>query len=320
MSKILITGGAGFIGCNFINYWHEKHPNDELVCIDKLTYAGVNKKEVKDKCEFLHADVRSVCNYEENSFDYIIHFAAETHVDNSIRDADPFIQTNIEGTYELLKFAKANTDLKKFIHISTDEVYGDTRQGGIVPKNTPFDEYDILKPSNPYSASKVAGEALVQSYIRTFGFPAIIVRPSNNYGFYQFEEKFTPKIIKQMIKKKPIHISKNNPMRDWLWVEDTCRAIEILLDRGQVGEIYNVAGNDEQTIENIAKEINRLGGNYSEILADWDRPGEDLRYYINDDKIRSLGFKNEGRILDKLPDMVDFYTVKFEEEKARGKK
>lgn len=327
MKKILISGGAGFIGCNFILYWNQKYPNDQLYCIDKLTYAGINYPYINDKCNFIHADIRFINHKKDipTDFDYIIHLAAESHVDNSIANATEFVMTNVLGTYEMLKFGLKNKSLKKFIHISTDEVYGDNNKKSPIFRQDkekmithidgiceiPFDENDRCEPSNPYSASKLAGDALILSYIRTFNLPGIILRPSNNYGFYQYEEKFLPKMIRLMMKKKPMTISGLLPTRDWLFVEDTCQAIDLIIQSGQIGEIYNIVGEDVHSIKEIAEKINELGGRLSKIEATYQRPGEDKHYLINGMKLNALGFQRTGNIMKMLPDLIDWYSSTY---------
>lgn len=291
--KILVTGGAGFIGTNFIYYELEKHSKDSIVCVDKLTYAG-NAENLKralgyDNFRFVRADI---CDrkamyklFENEKFDVVVNFAAESHVDRSIENPEVFLQTNIMGTQVLL-----DTSLKygvgRFHQISTDEVYGD------LPIDRPdlfFTETTPLNPSSPYSASKASADLLAGAYHRTYGLPVTISRCSNNYGPYQFPEKLIPLMIVNALsnKKLPVY-GKGLNIRDWLYVEDHCKAVDMIIRKGKAGEIYNIGGHNEMRNIDIVKLIcNALGKNEELIEFVADRKGHDLRYAINPEKIRN---------------------------------
>lgn len=233
--KILITGGAGFIGCNFVRYMLKRYPNEEIIVLDKLTYAGriENLQDVIDKITFIKGDI---CDKEEvekvKECDVIFNFAAETHVDRSITDAGVFVQTDVFGTYNLLEYARKN-DVEKYIQISTDEVYGSVMEGS-------FKEEDVLDPSSPYSASKAGADLLVNAYHKTYGLPILITRSSNNFGPFQYPEKLIPVLILNALHDKtlPIYGDGQN-VRDWIYVLDNCEAIDVLFRKGKIGEIYN---------------------------------------------------------------------------------
>ncbi|MBI4710682.1 MAG: dTDP-glucose 4,6-dehydratase [Nitrospirae bacterium] len=241
--RLLVTGGCGFIGSNFIRHMLKKYPEYEVVNLDALTYAGhpENLKGInKDKrYHFRHGRIEDAGLVADllGSVDCVINFAAESHVDRSIIDAQPFLLTNIMGTQVLLEAVK-ELKIKKFVHISTDEVYGTLWDKG------KFTEENPLKPNSPYSASKASGDLLVRAYSETYGIPAVIVRPSNNYGSYQFPEKFIPLMITNLLMDRPVPVyGKGENVRDWLFVEDCCAAIDCILHNGRAGEIYNAGGN-----------------------------------------------------------------------------
>ncbi len=283
--KILITGGCGFIGSNFIHYWRENHPEDEVFNLDKLTYAG-NLASLKDiesaqNYHFIKGDIgdKELVDKVMAGMDTVVHFAAESHVDNSIKDAAPFIMTNLVGTYVLLE-AAVKHKIKKFHHISTDEVFGSLDLGSSLK----FNEQTLYDPSSPYSASKAGSDHLVKAYGRTFGLPVTMTNCSNNYGPYQNGEKFIPKIITNLLedKKVPVYGDGLN-VRDWLYVEDHCRAIDLVLEKGNIGQTYCIgAMNDEVSNLDIVKKIlNILGKGEEMIEFVTDRPGHDRRYAID---------------------------------------
>lgn len=296
--KILITGGAGFIGSNFIYYMLNKYKNYSIVCIDNLTYAG-NLETLKyalDKkmFKFINADItdreKIFSIFEEEEFDYVVNFAAESHVDNSILNPAIFIKTNVIGTQVLMDASKMY-NIKRFHQVSTDEVYGDLP---LDRKELSFNEQNKLKPSSPYSASKASADLLVLSYYRTFGFPATISRCSNNYGPFHFPEKLIPLVIKNALENKPIPVyGTGNNIRDWLHVDDHCNAIDLIIHKGKNGVIYNVGGNQEKTniyIVNLILDLLNKSKNLIKFVE--DRKGHDLRYAIDSSKIRNeLGWK-----------------------------
>ncbi len=291
--RLLVTGGCGFIGSNFIRYILKNYPSYEIINIDALTYAGnrENLYDVEDspRYRFIHGrieDIETVKNAVKDA-DAVVHFAAESHVDRSIVDAQPFLKTNIIGTQVLLD-ASRNVGIKRFIHISTDEVYGTFQSD-----EGEFTEEDPLKPNSPYAASKASADLLVRSYIITYEFPAIIIRPSNNYGPFQLPEKFIPLMVTNLIDglKVPVY-GKGLNIRDWLFVEDTCRAIDMVLHKGKIGEIYNVGGgNERRNIEVVRTVLSLMQKDEKEIEFVPDRPGHDYRYSVNYSKIsRQLGW------------------------------
>jgi len=301
---ILITGGAGFIGSNFVKYILKEHPEYEVIVLDKLTYAGrlENLKEVMDKIKFIKGDI---CRKEDirkvGRCDVIINFAAESHVDRSIKEPEAFIKTDVYGTYNLLEYAREN-DIKRYIQISTDEVYGSREVGS-------FSEDDSLSPSSPYSASKAAADLLCIAYYKTYGLPIIITRSSNNYGPYQYPEKLIPVLILNALQNKPLPIyGDGKNVRDWLFVEDNCRAIDLVLQRGKVGEIYNIAAENERMNIEIARFIlKELSKPQSLIKFVKDRPGHDRRYSLNTEKIRKLGWEPVHSFEEALRKTIRWY-------------
>lgn len=288
----LITGGAGFIGSNFLFYMRNTHPEDTLVCVDKLTYAG-NLHTLKPLCacpqfHFYRADIadRTAMDdvFQEEQPDVVVNFAAESHVDRSIEMPEVFLKTNILGTSVLLDECRAH-GVARFHQVSTDEVYGD------LPLHRPdllFTEETPLRTSSPYSASKASADLLVQSYHRTYGLPVTISRCSNNYGPYQFPEKLVPLMISEAQRHQPLPVyGEGLNVRDWLYVEDHCRAIDLILERGRVGEIYNIGGhNERRNIDVVKKILDLLDRPESLISYVTDRKGHDLRYAIDSAKIR----------------------------------
>ena len=289
MNNILVTGGCGFIGSNFIHYMLE-HYDYNIVNLDALTYAG-NLENLKDieknpYYKFIYGRIEDSKFVNEvvkkEKISTIIHFAAESHVDRSIVDCAPFITTNIVGTQALLDAARANS-VGKFIYISTDEVYGSLGETGSFTEDTP------LAPNSPYSASKASADLLVRSYVNTYSFPAVIIRCSNNYGPYQFPEKFIPLVISNALAEQPIPLYGDGlNIRDWIYVEDFCNAIGLLLHKGKIGEVYNIGGRNEMKNIDVLKSILRiLGKPESLIHYVQDRLGHDRRYAMDINKINS---------------------------------
>ena len=305
VKKMLVTGGAGFIGSEFIR---QQAGNDKIILIDKLTYAGDMRrlKNVEEQITFYRGDVADrkfmehVFNKEKPKT--VIHFAAESHVDRSILDSDPFTITNILGTQILLDMA-IKTEVEKFIHISTDEVYGELGKDGIFKEGMP------LKPNSPYSATKASAELLVRAYYRTHKLPSIIIRPSNNYGPYHYPEKFIPLIISNLLEGKPIPVyGKGEQIRDWLYTGDCCRGINTILRKGKPGEIYNLGGKSEYTNLDVAgKIINLLGKDETYIKFVHDRPGHDFRYALDNSKAEELGWKLSVSFEEGLKRTVEWY-------------
>lgn len=296
--KILITGGAGFIGGNFCHYMLEKHPEDEYVCLDALTYAGNMETlaDIMDKPNFKFVK-GNICDkelveklFEEEKFDIVINFAAESHVDRSIENPKVFLESNIIGVQTLMDACR-KYDVKRYHQVSTDEVYGD------LPLDRPdllFHEDTPIHTSSPYSASKASADLLVQAYHRTFKLPVTISRCSNNYGAYQFPEKLIPLIIKKAQNDEPLPVyGKGENVRDWLHVLDHCSAIDLIVRNGKVGEVYNIGGHNERTNLEVVKTILKvLGKPESLITYVTDRPGHDRRYAIDPTKIETeLGWK-----------------------------
>ncbi|MFA5050819.1 MAG: dTDP-glucose 4,6-dehydratase [Patescibacteria group bacterium] len=309
MKKILVTGGAGFIGSNFIHYIFKKYKNYQIVNLDKLNYCG-NLENLKDieknpNYKFIKGDIcdkNLIDNLLKNEKpDAIINFAAMTHVDRSILDAEEFIKTNILGVQILLEASK-KYKISRFIQISTDEVYGSILKGK-------FKETDILDPSSPYSASKASAELLALSYFKTYNLPVLITRSSNNYGPFQYPEKLIPLFVTNLLegKKVPIY-GDGKQVRDWLYVLDNSIAIDLVLHKGKIGEIYNIGGNSEKENIEITKNIFKiLGKNESSIEYVKDRLAHDRRYAIDSSKIKKLGWKPEYKFSEALKITVDWY-------------
>lgn len=287
--KVLVTGGAGFIGSNFVRYMVKKYPEYNIVNLDSLTYAGnlENLKDIEESSnyKFVKGDIadRQFINqlFKEEKFDYVLNFAAESHVDRSITNPDIFIQTNIQGTQVLLDAAK-NAEVKKYLQVSTDEVYGTLGETGYFTEETP------LASNSPYSSSKAGADLLVRAYHETFGLPVNITRCSNNYGPFHFPEKLIPLMIINALNDKQLPVYGDGlNVRDWLYVEDHCQAIDLVLHKGKNGEVYNVGGNNERTNIEIVKTILKaLGKPESLIKYVTDRPGHDRRYAIDATKLR----------------------------------
>jgi len=307
--KVLVTGGAGFIGSNFIRHIVGTGKNFEIVNFDKLTYAGnlANLESVADnpKYHFVKGDICDASAVETamRGCDAVVHFAAESHVDRSIYEPAPVIQTNITGTFILLEVAR-KISLHRFVHVSTDEVYGDIPPGMFADENFP------LQPSSPYSASKAASDLLVRSYVRTYNFPALITRSSNNYGPHQFPEKFVPLMITNALSDKALPVYGDGmQQRDWLHVEDNCRAILTVLEEGKIGEVYNIGGLDLEENLALVRRILKLTGK-PETLVSFvkDRPGHDRRYALNGRKIEAeLGWKPTISLEQGLRGTIQWY-------------
>jgi len=307
--KIFVTGGAGFIGSNFIRCVLQAKNRYTIVNYDKLTYAGnlANLHSVARHpgYQFVKGDICDPIAAEAamRGCDAVVHFAAESHVDRSIYEPAPVIQTNVTGTFTLLEVAR-KLAVSRFVHISTDEVYGDIAPG------TDASEVSTLQPSSPYSASKAASDLLVRSYVRTYKFPALITRSSNNYGPYQFPEKFLPLMITNALYDKPLPIyGDGKQQRDWLHVEDNCRGILAVLERGRIGEVYNIGGSHVEENLAMAQRLLRLTGKPESLLSYVaDRPGHDRRYALNSRKIETeLGWKPEISLEDGVRQTIEWY-------------
>ena len=305
MKKILVTGGMGFIGSNFIRQYIDKY---EIINLDKLTYAGnpANLEDIEDHAnyQFVKGDIRDDKIVEEcieKGVDAIINFAAETHVDRSIMYAGDFIETDMYGTFVLLEAAK-KYDLERFVQISTDEVYGEIEEGK-------FKETDQLDPSNPYSASKTGGDRLASSYYKTYGLDTVIARPSNNFGPYQYPEKLIPLFTTNAIDDYELPIyGDGSQVRDWLYVKDNCEAIEFLLRKGKSGEAYNVGGGNEKTNMEITKKILEVTGKSEDLIKYVeDRPGHDVRYALDNTKINRLGWKPKHNFEEAMEKTIRWY-------------
>lgn len=291
--RVIVTGGFGFIGSSFVNLLKRKNPTCEVVIVDKMTYAA-NPNNVKVKAKLIKKDICEVTPEDLGEYDYLVHFAAESHVDNSIKDGRPFIRTNVEGTYNLIECAKKNNNLKKFIHISTDEVYGDMDDypadliNGISRKVV-ADESFNLKGSSYYSATKAASDLLVESAGRTFNLPYIITRTCNNYGSHQNAEKFIPKIIESIKNGKEIPVYGDGlQVREWIDVEDNVNIIYALMLSSQVNEVFNIGSGERMENIQIIETIGEFLGKTPNFKYVEDRLGHDRRYALNSDKLRSV--------------------------------
>ena len=311
MQNILVTGGAGFIGSNFIRYMLEAHPQYTVVNFDKLTYAGnlKNLEDVEDNQHY-HFVKGDICDRtlvestaREYEVDVIINFAAESHVDRSILGPSVFVETNVSGTNVMLEVAK-DEGMERFIQVSTDEVYGSLGPNGKFTEETP------LHPNSPYAASKAAADLIALAYHHTFGLPVIITRCSNNYGPYQFPEKLIPLMIANALNNKPLPVyGDGENVRDWLYVGDHCAAVDIVLHKGKLGGVYNIGGNNEWKNIDLVKLLLRiLGKPESLITFVKDRPGHDRRYAIDASKIqRELGWSPSHTFEKGLTETVDWY-------------
>jgi dTDP-glucose 4,6-dehydratase len=307
---ILITGGCGFIGTNFVRHMLERYDYN-VINFDKLTYAG-NMENLKDldgdgRYTFVRGDIASMADIErvfEKPVDVIVNFAAESHVDRSILDPDTFIRTNINGTFNLLEMAR-KTGLRRFVQISTDEVYGSLGDSGAFREDTP------LSPNSPYSASKTAADILAMAYFKTYGMPVVITRCSNNYGPYQFPEKLIPLIITNALAdtELPVYGDGLN-VRDWIHVKDHCAAIDLVVHKGEEGNVYNIGASNERTnIEIVELVLEILGKPRSLIRYVKDRPGHDRRYAIDSGKItQRLDYKPSVNFSEGMRDTVEWYV------------
>ncbi|NOY77866.1 MAG: dTDP-glucose 4,6-dehydratase [Calditrichaeota bacterium] len=308
MKRFLVTGGAGFIGSNFIHYLLEKYPDVEITNIDKLTYAG-NLDNLKDiekdsRYRFVKGDICDAETVEPlvEKSDIVVNFAAESHVDRSIGRPDDFIQTDVFGTFVLLEAAR-KFGIEKFIQISTDEVYGSTL-------GESFKETDPLMPSSPYSASKAGADRLAYSYFVTYDLPVLITRCSNNFGPYQYPEKLIPLFVTNAMenKKLPIYGDGKN-VRDWIYVEDHCAAIDLVLQKGQLGEVYNIgAGNEKNNLEITDYILKKLEKPKDLMVFVDDRLGHDRRYSLNWDKIKQLGWEPSISFEEAMDKTIDWYV------------
>ncbi|MFC9777673.1 dTDP-glucose 4,6-dehydratase [Paenibacillus chitinolyticus] len=308
--KLLVTGGAGFIGSNFVLYMLKKYPDYQIINLDALTYAGnlENLKSVENhpNYRFLKGDIsdrRAVKQAFDFGVDVVVNFAAESHVDRSILDPGIFVQANVMGTQVLLDAAKAH-GVTKFVQVSTDEVYGSLGETGLFSETTP------LAPNSPYSASKAGGDMLVRAYHETFGMPVNITRCSNNYGPYQFPEKLIPLMIANALDEKALPVYGDGlNIRDWLYVEDHCSAIDLVLHSGRNGEVYNIGGNNERTNLVIIQTIlAALGKSEQLITFIQDRPGHDRRYGIDASKItEELGWQPKHNFESGIQETIKWY-------------
>ncbi|QQR83824.1 dTDP-glucose 4,6-dehydratase [Candidatus Peregrinibacteria bacterium] len=308
--KLLVTGGAGFIGSHFVRHILKTYPDYSVINLDKLTYAGdLNKlSDVANhpRYRFVQGDIvdRSRVDSLASEVNAIVHFAAETHVDRSIADASPFLQTNVIGTQVLIE-ASLKHKHQRYVQVSTDEVYGDIEVGA-------FTETSPLKPSSPYSASKAAGDMLVMAAVRTYGLPGLISRCSNNYGPHQYPEKLIPFFVQKLLKGETVPIyGDGSNVRDWLHVEDHCRAVDLMLHRGKIGEVYNVGAHNEHTNLEITQRLLRLLNLPEDrITFVKDRPGHDVRYAIDSSKLQNeLGWKPTVDFEAGFAETISFYQT-----------
>lgn len=308
--KLLVTGGAGFIGSNFVIYMLQQHPNYQIVNVDALTYAGnlENLKSIENhpNYSFIKADItdgQAIDQIFEQGIDVVVNFAAESHVDRSILEPEVFVKTNVLGTQVLLDASK-RYGVTKYVQVSTDEVYGSLGETGLFMESTP------LEPNSPYSASKAGGDLLVRAYHETFGLPVNITRCSNNYGPYQFPEKLIPLIISRALSDQALPIYGDGlNIRDWLYVEDHCSAIDLVIHEGRLGEVYNIGGNNERTnlhiVRTILQELNK-----PESLMTYveDRLGHDRRYGIDPTKLtQELGWKPKHNFETGIKETIQWY-------------
>lgn len=311
--RLLVTGGAGFIGSNFILYWLKHHPQDQIVNLDKLTYAGnldnLKSVEKNPNYQFIKGDIADPKIVAEaiKDVDIVVHFAAETHVDRSITGPAEFVLTNVVGTQVLLD-ASVKAKIKRFHHISTDEVYGQLA----LDSQEKFSETTLYDPRSPYSASKAASDHLVRAYYHTYDLPITISNCSNNYGPYQFPEKFIPLAITNLLEGKKVPVYGDGKyVRDWLYVDDHCRAIELILEKGKIGETYCVGGlvEDLNNLEVIKKICQIMGKNFDDSVEFvTDRPGHDRRYAVDWSKIKNeLGWQPQADFNTHLASTIKWY-------------
>ena len=310
MIEVLVTGGAGFIGSNFVRWAHRAHPDWRITTLDKLTYAGrlENLRDVMDspRHRFVQGDIAdaAIAAPLVRASHIVVHFAAETHVDRSIHAAGEFITTDIFGTFVLLEAAREAKDLRRFVQISTDEVYGSVPTGH-------SRETDELRPRNPYSASKAGADRLAYSYWATYGVPVVVTRASNNYGPNQFPEKVIPLFITNLIDNKPVPLYGDGlNVRDWLHVDDHCRGVDLLIERGQNGEVYNIGGGNEVRNVDLTHRILSLVGRPTSLITPVaDRQGHDRRYALDTSKLRGLGWSPTMEFESGLADTVEWYRA-----------
>ena len=310
MTNILVTGGAGFIGSNFVRYMLDKYPDYNITNLDKLTYAGNldNLRDIENNANytFIKGDIcdEEIVNDIAIESDCIINFAAETHVDRSIKDASLFVQTDVLGTHQLLEAARKHEC--SYFQVSTDEVYGSIVDGS-------FKEGDPLEPNSPYSASKAGAEMFVRAYNKTYGLNTLVTRSSNNFGLYQYPEKLIPVIILNALQNKRIPVyGDGKNIRDWIYVIDNCRAIDIVLHNGKSGEVYNVgAGNEYNNLEIVHLILDILDKAHNLIEFVDDRPGHDWRYSVDATKIRELGWVPEVDFKNGLIETVSWYRKEY---------
>lgn len=308
--KLLVTGGAGFIGSNFVLYMLQQHPDYKIINVDSLTYAGnlENLKSIENHPNYTFSktnitDAKAIDALFQQGIDVVVNFAAESHVDRSILDPEVFVKTNVLGTQVLLDAAK-KYGVTKYVQVSTDEVYGTLGETGLFTEETP------LTPNSPYSASKAGGDLLVRAYHETFGLPVNITRCSNNYGPYQFPEKLIPLMISRALNDQALPIYGDGlNIRDWLYVEDHCSAIDLVMHKGRIGEVYNIGGNNERTNLHIVKTIlAELNKPESLITNVQDRPGHDRRYGIDPTKItQELGWKPKHNFETGIKETIQWY-------------
>ena len=302
--KIMITGGAGFIGSNFVHYITEKYPDYEITVLDKLTYAGdMENLAGLDQINFIKGDIadEKAASEAMKDADYVVNFAAETHVDKSITDPASFVKSDVLGTQNLLELVR-KYEVEKYIQISTDEVYGSILEGS-------FKETDNIDPSSPYSASKAGGDLLVSAYYKTYGIPVMITRSSNNFGPRQFPEKLIPLFILKALhdEKLPVYGDGKN-VRDWIYVEDNCAGVDTVLHKGKIGEVYNIGGGNEKNNLEITKLIlEKLGKPESLIQHVDDRLGHDRRYSLDATKTKKLGWEPKWTFENAMEKTVNWY-------------
>ena len=308
MVDVLVTGGAGFIGSNFVRYALDAHPDWHITTLDKLTYAG-RMETLRDfidnpRHRFVRGDIADadIAAPLVKECDIVVHFAAETHVDRSILEAGDFIRTDVIGTFVLLEAARSSSKLRCFVQISTDEVYGSVAEGSSV-------ETDELRPRNPYSASKAGADRLAYSYWATYNVPVVITRASNNYGPYQFPEKVIPLFITNLIDGVSVPLyGRGLNIRDWMHVMDHCRGIDAVIAGGKAGEVYNIGGGNEVRNIDLTHRLLRLSDRPDSLIKPvQDRQGHDLRYSLDTTKLRSLGWQPEVPFDDGLRDTVRWY-------------
>ena len=310
MTRLLVTGGAGFIGSNFVHFMLRTHQDWQITNLDKLTYAG-NLENLKDveydkRYRFIKGDIanrESVSDLLSEGFDIVVNFAAESHVDRSIADATPFIETNVRGTQVLLE-AVRQYGVGRYLQVSTDEVYGALGEEG------KFSEASPIAPNSPYAASKACGDFLCRAYWRTYDLPIIVTRGSNNYGPFQFPEKLIPLVVTNAMENKTVPVyGQGLNVRDWIYVDDHCRGLDAVIEKGRIGEVYNIGGNSEQTnIELVRLILDILNKPHSLISFVSDRPGHDYRYALDTRKIcDELGWKPVYPLEETLKSTVNWY-------------